>query len=306
LWLQARCYARSVDVVGELVRTIKNGDRSGADGADRVLWAIDSLPALEACSDIASLRNDLSDFGSSAEARRQAALRTHLEQLRVLVALRPNASSEGRAQRLRAEAEQLGQPSLEALAVFYYGQLLSEQGHRSRARELFENAVALAERADNRSLMAKAAIAALGTFGPEETDSATKWEDIARQALAEIGTGELLADFHDTLGKLFAGRRDYARARVELEQAVDLRERILGARHPTVSRSLLTLGDVLRAQGNDVAARSVYARALTAAEDAWGEQHPELAPILERLAILAERTEELSTAQAFRQRAQSL
>jgi hypothetical protein len=66
------------------------------------------------------------------------------------------------------------------------------------------------------------------------------------------------------------------------------------------------LGDVLRAQGNDVAARSVYARALTAAEDAWGEQHPELAPILERLAILAERTEELSTAQAFRQRAQSL
>ena len=81
-----------------------------------------------------------------------------------------------------------------------------------------------------------------------------------------------------------AGR--YADAVTKGEQALALREAVLGGTHPDVARSLVLLGSHHLLQGNPVRAEPLFSRALAIQEAALGQEHPEVAQTLTQLGSL--------------------
>nr|QKW93719.1 photosystem I assembly protein Ycf3 [Vitiosangium cumulatum] len=78
----------------------------------------------------------------------------------------------------------------------------------------------------------------------------------------------------------------YAEAITQGEQALKLREAVLGDSHLEVAASLNLLGDLYRLQGDHARAEPLIQRALASREEALGKQHPDVAQTLNNLAIL--------------------
>ncbi|MBE9098235.1 tetratricopeptide repeat protein [filamentous cyanobacterium LEGE 07170] len=70
------------------------------------------------------------------------------------------------------------------------------------------------------------------------------------------------------------------------QQALELRETVLGETHPDVAISLNNLAELYRLQGNYAAAEPLYQRSLTILEAVLGETHPTVATSLNNLALL--------------------
>jgi CHAT domain-containing protein/Tfp pilus assembly protein PilF len=83
----------------------------------------------------------------------------------------------------------------------------------------------------------------------------------------------------------------YADAVARDEQALALREAVLGSAHPDVARSLDQLGLHSLLQGKLVRAEQLLQRALVIQEAAFGQNHPDIAQTLTHLATLHHRLE---------------
>jgi tetratricopeptide (TPR) repeat protein len=70
------------------------------------------------------------------------------------------------------------------------------------------------------------------------------------------------------------------------ERALAIREKALGAEHPSTGTSLNNLAVLLRAQGDYAGAKPLYERALAISEKALGAEHPSTKIIRENLAGL--------------------
>jgi tetratricopeptide (TPR) repeat protein len=79
---------------------------------------------------------------------------------------------------------------------------------------------------------------------------------------------------------------EYAGASALLEQALAIRERVLGPEHPDTAASLNVLGGVKCSQGDFKGARPLYDRALAIREKVLGPEHPDTAQSLNNLACL--------------------
>jgi tetratricopeptide (TPR) repeat protein len=78
----------------------------------------------------------------------------------------------------------------------------------------------------------------------------------------------------------------YAEAVPLAQQALAIRERVLGPVHPKVADSLSGVAVVAMEQGRYAEAESLYQRALTIREQALGPQHPDVGFALNNLAYL--------------------
>ncbi|MCY1034255.1 CHAT domain-containing protein [Corallococcus sp. BB11-1] len=78
----------------------------------------------------------------------------------------------------------------------------------------------------------------------------------------------------------------YAEAIVKGEQALALREAVLGSSHPEVATCLNLLGRIYRRQGEYVQAEPLIQRGLTLREETLGKSHPDVAQSLHNLALL--------------------
>ena len=119
-------------------------------------------------------------------------------------------------------------------------------------------------------LMAVALCCAAGGAGAEEKPDTRLQE--AQTAFDEANT------FWE------AGR--YADAITRGEEALALREAVLGGAHPEVARCLDQLGLHFLLQGNPVRAEPLLRRALAIQEAALGQNHPDIAQTLIHLANL--------------------
>ncbi|WNG41574.1 CHAT domain-containing protein [Archangium violaceum] len=111
------------------------------------------------------------------------------------------------------------------------------------------------------------------------TGKAVAGEDQPEPRLSEAQTA-----FEEATKLLEAGR--YAEALTPGEQALELREAVLGASHLEVAASLNLLGDLYRRQGDHARAERVLQRALAIREATLGKQHPHVAQLLHSLANL--------------------
>jgi tetratricopeptide (TPR) repeat protein len=102
------------------------------------------------------------------------------------------------------------------------------------------------------------------------------------------GLGELLfrqGDFGDTVPD-----EPYKEAQSYFNQALAIRAKLLGERHPETAESLNNLGRVLERQGDTAAARSYFERALKIQREVLAEGHPRTAQTLANLGRLLGRT----------------
>jgi len=104
------------------------------------------------------------------------------------------------------------------------------------------------------------------------------------EALAEEPVVQ--AQMLDVVGRVFQSLGRYERAQPLLEQALVLRQRVLGQEHPDVAESLHSLAVLFRQTGDYDAAEPLHREALTLRRKLLGEEHPDLAQSLNDLAVL--------------------
>ena len=149
--------------------------------------------------------------------------------------------------------------------------------HLRRAAEL---AFAL-DAAPEQAAAARALVRLSSRSGDHETAEAL----IARVLAAAPGGSLAEADALGALGALRATRGDYVRAEMLLRQALDGRERVLGAGHESVGSVLGDLALVLVCQGRMAEAETVLRRGL-AIDDAADRDDPKLGRRFRRLTAL--------------------
>ncbi len=88
------------------------------------------------------------------------------------------------------------------------------------------------------------------------------------------------------LGNVLALQRDYAGAEKYYREAIALARQEHGDRHPTTALYLRNLGDVLHAQGRLTEASAVHSEALATRTSLLDEVHPLVADSMERLAAV--------------------
>jgi class 3 adenylate cyclase/tetratricopeptide (TPR) repeat protein len=123
--------------------------------------------------------------------------------------------------------------------------------------------------------------------------------DIMLPKGAEVRAAELL----HRLGAYKVGAGAYAQARVFLERALAIREKVLGPEHPDTAMSLNDLGFAIERQGGLIEARLFYERALAISEKVLGPEHPATAWSLHDLATLLLRQGDFAGAQPLVERA---
>jgi len=90
------------------------------------------------------------------------------------------------------------------------------------------------------------------------------------------------ADVCNSQGKYEEAQRLY-------EQTRDIRNKVLGPKHPDTARSLNGLADVYNGQGKYVEAEQQYKETLVICEKALGPKHPDTARSLNGVALLLTR-----------------
>jgi tetratricopeptide (TPR) repeat protein len=99
-------------------------------------------------------------------------------------------------------------------------------------------------------------------------------------------SSEITARLLNQLGYYLHNRGDYARALPLYEQALAIRQTVLGENHPETANSLNNLASLYYAQGNYARALPLYEQALAIRQTVLGENHPNTAISLNNLALL--------------------
>jgi tetratricopeptide (TPR) repeat protein/tRNA A-37 threonylcarbamoyl transferase component Bud32 len=266
-------------VVDELARV----DAHGA------IWAVSiaaGMPAMEPCLDAGALsRSPLpaSELRGEVQAARSELLRA----LYLRVAGR-FTEAEALADRVLVHAEALGWPPLAVEARVRRADILYAMGEPTDAAHEAELAYFAALSAGAYALAEQAATLLVLVVGDDLGQHAEglRWAKHAEAALALAGNREelRLAALALNRATVHAAAGELADARALAEQALAMREAVLGPEHPLVANSLQTLASVHQSLGDNGESRRLLERALTIRERTVGRDHPDYAATLGNLA----------------------
>ncbi|GHO90221.1 tetratricopeptide repeat protein [Reticulibacter mediterranei] len=111
------------------------------------------------------------------------------------------------------------------------------------------------------------------------------------------------ADLLDRAGTYLYIRASFPQAEALCQQALHLREELLGAQHPETASSFHHLGCIYYEHGKYEQAEVYYRRALAIREELLGEQHSDTARTLNNLGVLYRQQGKYEQAEAFYQQA---
>jgi tetratricopeptide (TPR) repeat protein len=123
------------------------------------------------------------------------------------------------------------------------------------------------------------------------------------RASRDAGDELRLAELSSVAGLALRSVGDLPTARLWIQRALDIRERVRGPDHHETGESLDDLASILRDMGDLTAARPLYDRALFIRERERGADHPETAESLNNLAVLLHRQGRFDAARALYERA---
>jgi serine/threonine protein kinase/Tfp pilus assembly protein PilF len=95
---------------------------------------------------------------------------------------------------------------------------------------------------------------------------------------------EVEAAIRDTMGETYQDLGLYPEARKQLERALDLERRVLGAENPKTLRTMSRLGAVATRQGNNTEAETLLSQALQVSRRVLGPEHTDTLQSMSRLA----------------------
>jgi eukaryotic-like serine/threonine-protein kinase len=110
---------------------------------------------------------------------------------------------------------------------------------------------------------------------------------------------EVEASLRDTMGRTYVDLGLYAEARKQLERALELRRRALGAEDAKTLKSMMTLGRVALQQGKYAEAEALEGQALEAQRRVLGPEHPDTLLAMSNLAAVYEGEGKYAPAEAL-------
>jgi tetratricopeptide (TPR) repeat protein len=186
----------------------------------------------------------------------------------ILIRLDEGIEAERCARRARAIHEKKdGQDSLGvAVSLNNLGTILHGRAHYNEAEPILQRALAIAGK----------------HLSPDET------------------TGHM-----EALGLLYRDQRRFAKAAELFVRIVQIKESTLGSKDARLVPSLTALGDTYQIEGIPNKAIPIYERCLEMTKKAYGEEHPSLLPLFDRLAVAYEKIKP-SRAAGFKEAAKAL
>ncbi|WAS95323.1 serine/threonine-protein kinase [Nannocystis punicea] len=263
----------------------------GAD-AEQAMGVVEALPRVQSCRAPGSER-DLPEQTGLVDALRRA-----------LVTARAQAASGSRreavrlAEQVRARAQTVGDPALEADALLTVGRLRAEDGEIAAAETLLLAAIDVAE-ANGLDDTTASGWVALATLAARLQVDPERMRERARRAQAlldRIGdSGPRRAALLNALGVAAVAEGRHAEA-VRLHREAHERLRFSGGPAFESIRSLQGLANALDALGRRDEALASFTEALALCEQHLGPRHPQRARVANDLGALLLRTGESARA----------
>ncbi|MCA9651114.1 MAG: serine/threonine protein kinase [Myxococcales bacterium] len=254
---------------------------------DRAVTAVASLPGLDRCADAEALQAEVPPPDDPATAQRVIELDERLAEASALE--RAGKYEEGLviAEPVTTEAQALGYAPLRVRALLLRGGLERGAGRYAEAEASLERAydLALEQRMPDEAASAASSLVEVVGSSLGRPDDGLRWGVHAEPLVAATGSEEARATLLDALGMAALAGSQYERAQESLEQALVLRERVLGPEHPRVAATLDHLGNVADARAAYSEAQAHYRRALAIYERVLGPEHPDLAAVLHNLGV---------------------
>ena len=279
---------------------------SAAADVPRLVPAVAALEPATACADTTLLLRRQELPADPAARLRAHALRRELLGLHSITTAGGCAAIE-RAQALVAETEALAYTPLSIAARASLGELAKCNGDRAAAEAAFRRVYVEAGAAGSDETAVEAAIELMSVIGGarERATEALQWVAPAEMLVRRLGEERGLpgASLRKTEALVRMNRGDLEGALRRVEQALTIREVVLGPAHPAVASLLDNLGVIQRERLAYDAALAAHRRALAIRREALGPDDPAVARTLHRLGLLEQERGELGEAQALLEQA---
>ncbi|MBI3185198.1 MAG: serine/threonine protein kinase [Myxococcales bacterium] len=297
LTLRMACLDRRLEELRALCALFASADEAVANKA---VMAAESLSSPADCSAQAVLSSKVAAPAPAARAQVEH-LQERLAQVRAMHQAGRYSQGAEAARALLAEARALGYRPLEAEALEQAALLEQAVGSvETCEKNRYESVFAALASGDER-LAARVSTALVYTLAVQRAryDEARRWLSQAQALLDHQGErGELRAYWLSNAGILAGAEGDRARAVEHAQQALELREEVLGPESLKVAETLLNLSSFLHSlQRLDEAAKAAE-RALAIYEKALGTGHPDVGSALINLGVIRQGQGRLAEAEA--------
>jgi tetratricopeptide (TPR) repeat protein/predicted Ser/Thr protein kinase len=264
------------------------GDISATD-VQLVIPAIAGLEPVGPCAERGFLERRPEPPASDARPQVEA-LRRELMRIQGLLAAGRYNQGMARAEALLTSAEALGYRPLAIEAHAMAANLAAHAELQDHGEEALKRVYVEAGGVGMDDLAARAAVQLVSTVGIGRARPAEGllWALPAEMLIQRLGQerGLLGASLYNNLAMVHSVQSAFERALQFNEQALQIREAVLGPDHPEVATTLNNLAVVQRAMGAYDAASASYGRALAIGEAALGPDHPSVATTLNNLGLL--------------------
>lgn len=196
-----------------------------------------------------------------------------------------------RGQSILEEAQKLKHPQLIVGANLVIGRTLIDLGHFEEASQALENAYFDADVCGDDLRALNAANHLIFTVGDRLADHKTgeRWYWLATIKRKRLGLDrnhpEVAYSLHN-MGIVQFCQGRYQKALSAYQQALDIRNKILGPNHPDLAASYNNMGIVYRRQGKYSQALQAYTKTLSIEEKALGPKHPNVGGTLNNMGIV--------------------
>ncbi len=186
---------------------------------------------------------------------------------------------------IRAWGEKTTDPYEKGLAALYEENFPEASRQLATSLESREKAEAEAERVlEGKRAEVVDAARFLGQSLFREGRYAESAEAYRKAAARSEDDAVLLNDFAVALSEAAS----YEEAEPLYKRSLEIKEKVLGAEHPSVATTLSNLAELYKAQGRYEEAEPLYKRSLEISEKVLGAEHPDVATTLSNLALLYE------------------
>jgi tetratricopeptide (TPR) repeat protein len=246
-----RCLNENLDDVRALTTVLATTNRASLAGG---IAAVGDLTPVARCADVRVLRSIVALPRDVKTLQAMQGLQSSLKEVRALYDVGSFTAAVGGAVALRPKFESLAYSPLLAELLELTGEIEIETGEPRRAEATLKQSLAMAVGAGDDLDAARAAAALIWMAGYVQGrfDESTFWWTMANSFLDHLGDGRsrVRAWTIHNRAAAFLRAGEPEEARKLLQQAVELKEELLGRQHPDVAKSLAFLGDVLKELGH--------------------------------------------------------
>jgi tetratricopeptide (TPR) repeat protein len=261
--------------------------RADAGVVDKAVRAAGALEPLDACADVAGLRQPVRAPRDPAARARIDGVRRQLDRAKALLDSGQYIEAQPLARDAVAHAAAIAYKPLEAQARVIAAKADVKAGKYPDAVDGYVRAAADALAGRDDYLVARSFNALLFVVGAleERPAEAHAWERLASAATERAKNPLAEVALLNGRTNLAWEEARYDEARPLAERTLALRERILGSEHPEVLGDLSNLAGILKDMGHHAEAEAIDRRLVALDEKVFGATHPETAASLNNLGL---------------------